>query len=130
MPPQRAAKTYVCLISAPHGAIMRHTPKPWEAIGISRATWYRHGKPTEKPPRPSIARRAQMMGAPSVRTLQRIERVMAANIELAALILQGRCKPGQAEAIIANPAEHRRFRKWLKAEKKRIAEQQDKPTPE
>jgi len=20
---------------------------PWEAIGISRATWYRHGKPTE-----------------------------------------------------------------------------------
>ena len=38
MPPQRAAKTYACLISAPHGAIMRHIPKPWEAIGISRAT--------------------------------------------------------------------------------------------
>jgi len=22
--------------------------KPWEKIGISRATWYRYGKPTEK----------------------------------------------------------------------------------
>jgi hypothetical protein len=58
-------------------------------------------------------------------------RVMAADIDLAALMInQGWCKPGQAEAIIANPAEYRRFRKWLKAEKKRIAEQQDEPTPE
>ncbi|HWY45730.1 MAG TPA: hypothetical protein VNX70_00010 [Bryobacteraceae bacterium] len=24
-------------------------PKPWEQIGISRATWYRHGKPGQKP---------------------------------------------------------------------------------
>jgi uncharacterized protein YjcR len=23
--------------------------KPWEALGISRATWYRKGKPTELP---------------------------------------------------------------------------------
>jgi hypothetical protein len=23
-------------------------PEPWEKIGISRATWYRHGKPTKK----------------------------------------------------------------------------------
>ena len=30
---------------------MRQTPKPWEAIGMSRATWYRRGKPTEKPKR-------------------------------------------------------------------------------
>lgn len=24
--------------------------KPWEALGMSRATWYRHGKPTTKSP--------------------------------------------------------------------------------
>lgn len=23
--------------------------KPWEAIGMSRRSWYRHGKPTENP---------------------------------------------------------------------------------
>lgn len=27
--------------------------KPWEAMGMSRATWYRHGKPT--PPVPESA---------------------------------------------------------------------------
>ena len=47
--------------------------KPWEAIGISRATWYRHGKPTENPPRTSIARAARTMGASSTRTFQRIQ---------------------------------------------------------
>ena len=26
--------------------------KPWEAMGISRATWYRRGKPTQPPPGP------------------------------------------------------------------------------
>ena len=24
--------------------------KPWEALGMSRATWYRQGKPTERQP--------------------------------------------------------------------------------
>lgn len=27
--------------------------KPWEAMGISRATWYRHGKPTPPIPEPA-----------------------------------------------------------------------------
>ena len=26
----------------------KHSDRPWEKIGISRSTWYRHGKPTEK----------------------------------------------------------------------------------
>jgi hypothetical protein len=91
----------------------------WEAIGMSRASWYRHGNPTEKPPRPSsVANEARKAGV-SVRTHQRM-RVLGADIELAALMLnQGWCKPGQAERIIANPAEHRRFRGWLKAEMRR-----------
>ena len=54
-------------------------PKPWEAIGISRATWYRHGKPTEKPKKLlTAAERVKMLGpSVSARTAQRIERVMA-----------------------------------------------------
>src|SRR5262245_35647563 len=33
-----------------HDGTMRQkqSARPWEKIGISRATWYRHGKPTEK----------------------------------------------------------------------------------
>src|SRR5216684_5606071 len=31
-----------------NGAIVRQKDKPWEKLGISRATWYRYGKPTEK----------------------------------------------------------------------------------
>ena len=100
---------------------MRHTPKPWEAIGISRATWYRHGKPDKKPVRPLVADEARRAGV-STRTHQRIMRVMAADIDLAALMLnQNWCKPGQAEAIVANPALHRRFRRWFKAEKRRLS---------
>jgi hypothetical protein len=26
----------------------KQSARPWEKIGISHATWYRHGKPTEK----------------------------------------------------------------------------------
>ena len=95
---------------------------PWEAIGMSRASWYRHGKPTENPPRTSVARAARIMGASSTRTFQRINRVLAADMDLAVLMLNhGWCKPGQAEQIIADPALHRRFRRWFKAEKRRLA---------
>ena len=60
--------------------------RPWETIGMSRASWYRHGKPTEKPPRPSsVANEARKAGV-SVRTHQRV-RVLGADIELAALML-------------------------------------------
>jgi hypothetical protein len=97
----------------------KRKPKPWEAIGMSRATWYRHGKPTEKPRRITVADEARRAGL-SVRTHQRIMRVMTADIDLAALMLEhGWCKPGQAERIVADPVEHRRFRKWLVAEKRR-----------
>ena len=29
--------------------------KPWEALGISRATWYRRGKPEPTPETPNLA---------------------------------------------------------------------------
>ena len=95
--------------------------KPWEAIGISRATWYRHGKPTENPPRTSIARAARTMGASSTRTFQRIHRVMAADMDLARAMLDGWCKPAQAEAIIKDPVLLRKFRRMVKRTKGRKA---------
>jgi hypothetical protein len=44
--------------------------RPWEAIGVSRATWYGHGKPTTKPQRETQAQLAARLGA-SLRTVQR-----------------------------------------------------------
>jgi hypothetical protein len=111
----------LCLNFTPYGGIMRQAPKPWEALGMSRASWYRHGKPTEKPKRFTQAHEARKVGV-SVRTIQRIHRVMTADKDLAALMVKyGWCKPGQAEQIIANRTKHRHFRKWLKTEKARIA---------
>ena len=69
----------VCLNSPPHGGIVRQN-KPWEAIGISRATWYRRGKPTEKPPRrgqgPFSQRKMAAGNRVSLRTQQRLDRIM------------------------------------------------------
>jgi hypothetical protein len=95
-------------------------PKPWEAIGMSRASWYRHGKPTEKPRKPNTAADEARLGRVSVRTYHRIMRVIKADVDLAVLMGDGWCKPGQAERIVADPVEHRRFRKWLRAEKRRL----------
>ena len=44
--------------------------RPWEEFGMSRATWYRHGKPTEKPKRYTQADIAKVTGV-SIRTVQR-----------------------------------------------------------
>jgi len=74
---------------------------------MSRASWYRHGKPTEKPERPNVAKRAQMMGAPSTRTHQRIERVMRVP-ELALMIEHG-WKPAQCERVLNDPPLLRKF---------------------
>jgi hypothetical protein len=91
--------------------------KPWEAIGMSRATWYRHGKPSEKPKRITVADAARAAGV-STRTHQRIMRVMRDDKGLAVLMLKhGWCKPGQAEKILTNPRAHRAFRKMLKTGK-------------
>jgi len=58
------------LTELPHGTIMRQDA-PWTAIGMSRASWYRHGKPAAKPTRrktnAELAREIHV----SVRTLYR-----------------------------------------------------------
>jgi hypothetical protein len=57
-----------------NGGIMRQptisSAKPWAAIGMSRASWYRHGKPEHKPERETCASIAELTGW-SVRTIQR-----------------------------------------------------------
>ena len=45
--------------------------RPWEAIGMSRASWYRHGKPTTKSkPKETQKDLSEILGC-SVRTVQR-----------------------------------------------------------
>jgi uncharacterized protein YoaH (UPF0181 family) len=44
--------------------------QPWIALGMSRANWYREGKPTTKPTRVTQKQIAQVTGV-SVRTVQR-----------------------------------------------------------
>jgi predicted nucleotidyltransferase len=44
--------------------------QPWAAIGMSRASWYRAGKPTTKPKRYTHAEIAKITGW-SIRTIQR-----------------------------------------------------------
>ena len=68
---------------------------------------------TEKPERTSVAAAARAAGV-SVRTHQRIVRVMAADMDLAVAMLNGWCKPGQTEAIIKDPVLLRKFRRMVK----------------
>lgn len=60
----------VSLKELPRGSIMRQNA-PWVALGMSRASWYRQGKPATKPPKPEtraeFARRLNV----SQRTLYR-----------------------------------------------------------
>jgi hypothetical protein len=44
---------------------------PWTAIGMSRATWYRHGKPATKPDRPKTNAEIARSISVSLRTLYR-----------------------------------------------------------
>jgi hypothetical protein len=80
---------------------MRQPSRPWELLGMSRASWYRHGKPTEKPKRYTQADVAKIFGV-SLRTIQRdlaSQREKDRNKVVArarALIAQGH---GEEEAI-------------------------------
>ena len=91
---------------------MRQKDKPWEAIGMSRASWYRHGKPSEKPPkrpREGVADLARQLGFSSTRTYQRVCRVLESDDDLAVAFLRnGLAKAGQAERLLTDPVVRRR----------------------
>ena len=76
---------------------------------MSRATCYRHGKPDKKRERMSVAKMAAMVNAPSVRTYQRILRVLR-DPELAPFLAAGGgLRPGQAEKLLTDPERKLRF---------------------
>src|SRR5262245_3619415 len=95
---------------------MRHKrkmpQKPWDAIGMSRASWYRHGKPTEKSVRPTTNARMAVTFKMSTRTYQRWMRVMLDD-DLRPFIYHDwrpyGLKPGQAEKLLLDLERKRRF---------------------
>jgi hypothetical protein len=56
----------------PNGGEIRQ--QPWDAIGMSRATWYRHGKPTTKPAKRKTDLQIAKMFGTSLRSMQRTKR--------------------------------------------------------
>jgi transcription initiation factor TFIIIB Brf1 subunit/transcription initiation factor TFIIB len=45
---ERTIRNWFAIPRAEYEANSISRAKPWEVMGISRATWYRHGKPTPK----------------------------------------------------------------------------------
>ena len=77
----------------PCGGVMRQmTEAPWLALGISRATWYRLGKPTTRRPRQTQAMTAKRAGF-SLRSMQRASRVAREAPELAVQVQAGEFAP-------------------------------------
>jgi hypothetical protein len=82
---------------------------------MSRATWYRLGKPERKPRRITQAQAALQMEV-SVRSLQRARRVMREAPDVAAQVTAGTLKLGTAERIVRERA-LAGTRAWLRAHK-------------
>jgi len=98
------------LKTPPDGGKVR---RPWDALGMSRATWYRHGKPTEK--LGALAeeiRRLERQHWRSKRTVERVKRIGEFDGDLWRLTLEGCCKPAQAKRIITDPVGYQRFLEW------------------
>jgi hypothetical protein len=96
---QKPKITAAQLLKAVYGKAYRsrHSTSPWVAIGISRATWYRQGKPTRKAYRltqPQAAARLKV----SVRSLQRANRVKRLAPELVWPLANGKLTARAAEA--------------------------------
>lgn len=93
---------------------MRQEPPPWVALGISRATWYRLGKPERKPP-PRLTQAQNARDADiSVRTLQRAIRVSRFAPDLVPQVQAGTLNLRAAERIIKERQEEE-ARAWLRA---------------
>ena len=85
----------------PNGGTMRQTRPPWKRLGMSRTTWYRHGKPSKKPPkRQTQAMIAKKLGR-SVRTVQRLQRIWrTSDPDLIAIVGDHKISIGKAEALV------------------------------
>jgi hypothetical protein len=100
------------------------TDKPWEKLGISRATWYRYGKPTDKAVYADLRWDKQGAGGPladcaddlkkhfgigSIRTFQRMTRVLRS--PLWPYVEHGQVSIARADRSLADPEFMRRFHK-------------------
>ena len=83
------------------GSVGRPEPTPWEAIGMSRSSWYRLGKPSEKPRRETQAQRARRAQV-SLRRLQRAIRVDKYAPCLKPFIWDGLISHSAAEKYLGN----------------------------
>jgi hypothetical protein len=97
--------------------MMRQQDKPWEEVGMTRATWYRRGKPTE-PRAPAktanmrtVADQAKTLGMTSTRSYQRMMRVMTS--ELAHLYHSGQLSISQLDKILSSPEKMRRYHEMV-----------------
>ena len=110
------------LTNPPNGGKLR---RPWEAVGMSRATWYRKGKPEPHPPNPELDELAasikslmkgrpdfQLFGFASQRSFERWSRVSNADEDLGRAILNKEIKPSVAEKIVSDPIKYQRYLKW------------------
>ena len=85
--------------------------KPWAALGISRATWYRHGKPAEWHKRSTQADEAKKGGL-SLRTYERFARVFSPGKSrlVQSYVAHGGVKLGLADYLVSHQDALRRFR--------------------
>jgi hypothetical protein len=89
------------LTTPPNGGAMRQKAEPWLALGISRATWYRLGKPETKPvkpPRVTQKQAAELMQV-SVRRIQRVARISRIAPDLMEQCKAGKLSTAAAEHI-------------------------------
>jgi hypothetical protein len=84
-------------VNRPGGGVLEQ--KPWEAVGMSRTSWYRHGKPAAKPWRMTQAHLARLHGV-SVRSIQRARRIAREWPELEQLVEEGKLSLAGAEFLI------------------------------
>ena len=93
----------------------RETEAPWLALGISRATWYRLGKPDRKPRRMTQAQIANQTGV-SLRSFQRARRIAREAPDLTGQVQAGILPLGTAERILRERALAEALA-WLRAQK-------------
>jgi hypothetical protein len=90
---------------------MRHDP--WKALGWSRASWYRHGKPDYPYRRYNTQKEEAAKGGISVRTYQRLMRIGKTGDDflIGALSVN---KIGTVERLITDRHLRALYERWVK----------------
>jgi hypothetical protein len=81
---------------------MRQCTKQWEALGMSRATWYRHSKPSKKPKHKMTQAEIAKAAHISLRGFQRARRIARFAPDLMPLVQDGSLMLGSAEKMLAD----------------------------